>query len=214
MACALLKRGGMEHPSANLSLHRSRVAAFFITFAAAGAAGVSGCAPTVEVGDTALRVAPAIVSNGHSRTDIALVVIDADATLPLEPGESVGLFVQYARGGHWNLSTTCDTRTSRESCAFDVIVSPAPGASFSSMEGRGLSRADTLDLRSDGTVRLVTATSFGTDGLTFDSDPGELVRIDALLDGEDQPRLVHVVSEGAVVDGVPTNPVDLSPSAP
>jgi hypothetical protein len=212
VACALLKDLGMECPSMNHTPRRSTVAALLVPLAAGIGAGPSGCAPVVGVDDT--LAAPALVADGRSRAEVALVVIDAGASIPLTPGESVGLFVQYAPGGHWNLSTTCDTRLSGQSCAFDVVISPAPGASLSGVEGQGLSRDGRLVLGSDGTVRLVTATSFGTDGITFDSDPGALVEIDALLDGAEQPRLVHVVSEGVVVEGVPTNPVELSPSAP
>jgi hypothetical protein len=197
----------MEHPS-----RFSAGAAFLVSVVAGFGAGTAGCASQVRVEGTSVPAVSAPVAD--ERADVALVVVDADATIPLTPGESVGLFVQYARGGHWNLSTTCDTRLSGQSCAFDVLVSPAPGASFSNVAGQGLLRDDALELRSNGTVRLVTATSFGTDGMTFDSDPGALVELDALLDGVDQPRLVHVVSEGTVVEGVPTNPVDLSPSAP
>jgi hypothetical protein len=204
----------MEHPAASLTLQRFTVAASLVGVATGMGAGTSGCAPQVRVDDTSVLAGPALAADARSRADVALVVVDADATIPLTPGESVGLFVQYARGGHWNLSTTCDTQSSGQSCAFDVLVSPAPGASLSGVEGQGLSRDDALELRSDGSVRLVTATSFGTDGITFDSDPGALIEVDALLDGVDQPRLVHVVSEGTVVEGVPTNPVDLSPSAP
>jgi hypothetical protein len=148
------------------------------------------------------------------RDEVATVTIDTGATLPLDPGGSVGLSVQYAAGGHWNVSTTCDTRTSGATCAFDVIVSPAPGASFSGVEGHDLGSADTLDLRSDGSVRLVTSTSYATDGISFDQDPGAIVEIDALLDGAVQPPLVRLVSDGSVVEGVPTNPIALSPSDP
>jgi hypothetical protein len=194
-------------PSASLSLPRSTVAASLFVL-------VTGCVPRLDGDDTSLFAAPALATGGRSRADVALVVVDADATLPLTPGESVGLFVQYARGGHWNLSTTCDTRASGQSCSFDVLVSPASGSSFSAVEGHELSQDDTLELRSDGSVRLVTATSSGTNGMTFDSDPGALVEVDALLDGAVQERLVHLVSDGSVVEGVPTNPVHLSPSAP
>jgi hypothetical protein len=202
----------MESPATSPSPRRSTVAVFLVALAAGTGLGAPGCAPRRGVDDRV--TAQAIVAAGRSRADVALVIIDAGATLPLTPGESVGLFVQYAPGGHWNVTTTCDTRISGQSCAFDVVISPAPGATFSALEGQGLSRDDTLELRSDGSVRLVTATTSGTDGITFDSDPGALIEIDALLDGVVQPRLLHVVSEGAVLDGVPDNPVDLSPSAP
>lgn len=199
----------MNHSRASASPRRSTVAAFLV-FAAGASAGVPGCAPRVD----ASGPAPALMADARPGSDVAQVIVDAGATLPLTPGEAVGLFVQYAQGGHWNLTTTCDTRLSRQSCAFDVVISPAPGASFSNVQGQGLSRDDTLELRADGTVRLVTATSYGTEGITFDSDPGALVEIDVLLDGVAQPRAVRAVSEGNVIEGVPTNPVDFSPSAP
>jgi hypothetical protein len=195
----------MYHPS-----HRCSPALAVIVALLAGAS--VSCARSGVDGPTALG-APAIVADGPSRVEVALITIDTDATVPLSPGRSVGLFVQHAAGGHWNLSTTCDTRLSGQPCAFDIVVSPAPGASFSAVMGLGLSRDDTLDLRPDGSVHLLTSTTYGTDGISFDSDPGATVDLDALLDGVEQPRLVHLVSDGSVVEGVPTNPVTLEPSA-
>jgi hypothetical protein len=197
----------MVYPSASRSSCRPVVLARLVAVAAV--LGVASCAPRVDVGEASARTSPAL-----GRSDVAVVTIDAGATLSLDPGESAGLFVQYARGGHWNLTTTCDTRTSGQDCAFDVVISPAPGASFSGVEGQGLSRDDTVELRSDGTIRLVTSTSFGTNGITFDSDPGAVVEIDARLDGTDAPDFVNVVSDGAAASGVPGNPIDFSPSAP
>jgi hypothetical protein len=200
----------MEHPPTGLSPLRSTIATFLVILAADISAG---CAHGLGADEPSVRGAPALAADGRS-ADIAVVTIDAGATIPPSPGDSAGVFVQYAEGGHWDLSTTCDARTSGQSCAFDILISPAPGASFSGVEGQGLTQDDTLELRSDGTIRIVTATSFGTDGVTFDSDAGAIVEVDALLDGDEQPRLVNIVSDGAVANGVPTNPVDLSPSEP
>jgi hypothetical protein len=80
------------------------MAALLVAIVPAMGASASGCAPQVWVDDTSALAAPALVAD--ERGDVALVVVDADATIPVTPGESVGLFVQYARGGHWNLSTT------------------------------------------------------------------------------------------------------------
>lgn len=95
-----------------------------------------------------------------------------------------------------------------------MVISPSDGATLSGVQGQSLSSDDTLELRSDGTVRLVTSTSYGTNGISFDADPGATIEIDALIDGAAQPSLVNVVSDGAVLAGVPTNPVDFSPSDP
>ena len=194
----------MEHPTSRRSHHRSTVAAFLVALAASS----SGCVPWSEVDDTAMS------ARALGPRDVAQVTIDTGATLSLTPGDGVGVFVQYAQGGHWNLSTTCDTRSSGQSCAFDVVISPSDGATLSGVQGQDLSSADTLQLRPDGTVRLLTSTSYGTNGISFDAPPGATVEIDALLDGAAQPSLVNVVSDGAVLAGVPTNPVALSPSYP
>jgi hypothetical protein len=171
----------------------------------------ASCARTGVDELTALG-APSLSTGG--RDVVATVTIDTGATLPLDPGRSVGLFIQYAAGGHWNASTTCDTRVSGATCAFDVIFSPGPGASFSAVEGHDLTRADTLELRDDGSVHLLTRTSYATNGISFDQDPGAIVQLDALLDGATQPRLVHIVSDGSIAEGVPENPIALSPSEP
>lgn len=210
MDCALLNRRGMEHPPASRSPHRSTVVAFLVALTA----GASGCAAWSAASDTAMSARGLRPHDVTEEDDIAVVTIDSGATMSLTPGDGAGIFVQYAQGGHWNLTTTCDTRSSGQSCAFDIVISPSDGATFSGVQGQDLSSADTLELRSDGTVRLVTSTSYGTNGISFDSDPGATVEIDALLDGAAQPSFVNVVSEGAVLAGVPTNPVDFSPSDP
>ena len=200
----------MKHTTAHRSHHRSTVVAFVVALAAAA----SGCAPWSEVDGTAMSSRALRPCDAAETDDVAVVTIDTDATLSLTPGDTEGIFVQYARGGHWNLSTTCDTRSSGQSCTFDVVISPSDGATLSGVQGQSLSSDDTLELRSDGTVRLVTSTSYGTNGISFDADPGATIEIDALIDGAAQPSLVNVVSDGAVLAGVPTNPVDFSPSDP
>ena len=54
--------------------------------------------------------------------EIATVPIDAGETLQADPGEGVGVFVEYMGGGEWNVWATCDTEFSGFSCAFDVFV--------------------------------------------------------------------------------------------
>lgn len=177
-------------------------------------ARLSSCAAVVA---TLLVVVPsciALATPPAVAPDIAQVTIDTGATMSLTPGEGVGVFVQYAKGGHWILSTTCDTRISRKSCAFDVVIAPEAGATLSEVAGQGLSRKDKLELRDDGTVRLVTRTSLGVAGVTFDTEPGAMVEFDVWLDGVPQPRFVYLVSDGSVAEGVPTNPVDVVPSTP
>jgi hypothetical protein len=69
-------------------------------------------------------------------------------------------------------------------------------------------------LNSDGSINLVADTDFGMNGFSFDADPGAMIEVDMLLDGVAQPRFVYAVSDGVLLEGVPTNPVDFDPAAP
>ena len=60
----------------------------------------------------------------------------------------------------------------------------------------------------------MTSTTYGMNGITFDADPGALIELDVLLDGVAQPEFVYVVSDGRLLSGVPTNPVDFIPATP
>ncbi|MFL5582108.1 MAG: hypothetical protein ACJ8AO_17215 [Gemmatimonadaceae bacterium] len=145
---------------------------------------------------------------------IAEVSIDPGATLEASPGDGVGLFVEYAGGGHWNVFTTCDTAFSGTSCNFDVLVSADPRVQLSHVEGYELNAFDTLSLNGDGSIQLVTDTDFGMNGMSFDADPGATIEVDILLDGEAQPQFIYAVSDGVILKGVPTSPVDFTPAAP
>lgn len=187
--------------------HRNSMAFVLLVLAASTGVATSGCALGRGIRETG-AAEPDVVHEGSE------VTIDTGATLAVRAGDEVGVFVQYARGGHWNMSTSCDTRISRQSCAFDVVIRPEEGAAFSGVEGQELSRDDTLELRDDGSIRLLTVTSYGLDGLTFDSTPGALVEIDVQLDGISQPGFIHAVSSGSDIGGAPENPVAFIPSVP
>jgi hypothetical protein len=164
------------------------------------ALGASGCTVTATI--------PALV------TDVAEVSVQPGATTTPAPGTGVGLFVQYDKGGHWQLSTTCDTSVSGASCTFDVTVTASSGVRIDNAKGVSLEPTDSFVQYADGSLNLLTETTFGSDGLSFDADPGATIQVDMLLDGIPQPRYVYVVSQGRSLSGVPTNPVDLRPEAP
>jgi hypothetical protein len=141
--------------------------------------------------------------------------IDTGATIEPHPGDGVGAFVTYAAGGHWTLSTACDTNTSQLSCAFDLYVRPVDeSATLSNPKGQGLTGPDAVDLSSDGSFHLFAATSTDTPGLTFDATPGSAVQLEMYLDGAPQPRFVYWVGKGILHTGAPTDPMNLAPSAP
>src|SRR4051812_45395863 len=67
-------------------------------------------------------VDPGVVVVPHPEPAIADIVIAPTASMATPPGEGVGLFVEYAGDGHWNVFTTCDTAISGTSCNFDVVI--------------------------------------------------------------------------------------------
>jgi hypothetical protein len=142
------------------------------------------------------------------------VFVDTGAQMSASSGDGVGLFVQYQGDGRWDLFTTCDTATSGAACNFDVIITPSAGDYFSGVMGTDLGPTSDVTLESDGSIRLVTDTDVGTDGVSFDADPGATIEVDVLLDGVSQPRFIFAVSDGVLLQGVPGNPVDFTPAVP
>jgi hypothetical protein len=141
------------------------------------------------------------------------VTVDTGATMATSPGEGVGLFIEYAGDGHWDVYTTCDTDISGAACSFDVIITP-DSRTVSNIEGYDLYASDSVSLLSDGSIQLVADTDYGMNGVSFDADPGATIQVDMLLDGVEQPRFVYAVSDGALVSGVRTNPAAFTPATP
>jgi hypothetical protein len=140
--------------------------------------------------------------------------IDTGATINVSAGAGVGVFVQYATGGQWTITTACDTNSSGFGCNFDLFVSGVdPSTTINNPQGQSLSGADTVDLQADGSVHLGTNTSTGLDGLTFTTTPGATIELETFLDGVPQPRFVYWVGDRVLHEGAPTDPIDLAPSA-
>lgn len=196
----------------NTSIFTSKLASILstLTVSAVLAFAGTGCVVTAGVDPDVV-----VVDDGPPPpAAIAEISIDPGATMSSRPGEGVGVFVQYDEGGHWSIFTTCDTSITATSCNFDILVSADPRVVLDNVEGTDLESGDSVTLGSDGSINLVTDTAFGTQGLSFDADPGATVELDVLLDGVAQPDYVFVVSDGRLLSGVPSNPVDFSPAAP
>ncbi len=158
------------------------------------------------------------------------VAIDTGATVKASPGGGVGVFVEYAAGGHWTITTQCDTATSGLSCGFDVFVegasasaSPTTGTNgtgatatttLSDPVGVDLAGFDQVSTDAEGTVHLATNTGANNGGLTFDATPGGLVSLEMYLDGNIQPDFIYWVGDAVLHTGAPTDPIVFAPSAP
>jgi len=101
--------------------------------------------------------------------------VDTGATLTEPPGTAVGIFVEYAAGGHWHLWWTCDTNLSGLPCTFDVSATVATGT-VSNVTGDRLESDDSLTSNSTE-VTLATNTTSGVDGVFFDTSPGASISV-------------------------------------
>jgi hypothetical protein len=143
------------------------------------------------------------------------VTIDTGATLSSPGGTGVGVFVQYAAGGHWSITTACDTNTSGEPCGFDIFVAGADDSTtLSNPAGASLAAGDNVDVQSDGSYHLSTFTTTAIEGMTFDATAGGTIVVETFLDGVPQPRFVYWIGGKVLHTGAPTDPINLQPSAP
>ncbi len=149
------------------------------------------------------------------------VSITPGKTLDSPPGEGVGIFVEYAEGGHWHVWMTCDSLLFKNpdgsvpSCAFDAFLTVVDDSGkISNAKGEKLEDKDAVAVSGDGTVHLFTETSTDVDGMTFDTAPGAVVELEAYLDGTPDPRFIYWFGDQVLHTGSPTDPVDFRPSAP
>jgi hypothetical protein len=144
-----------------------------------------------------------------------LVEIDSDQTLSSTPGDGVGVFVEYARGGHWHLWWTCDTAKTTQSCEFSVSAMAASGIitnlDASELEG-GFVTSPTAS-RVDATSRTTTQVH----GIRFDTEPGVVLTVEAAVGGVKDGTFFFFVQDGKVNGGFSgklTNPLQFQGSAP
>lgn len=147
--------------------------------------------------------------NDPPATDIAEAVIDTGSEISVAPGAGAGAFVEYDAGGAWHVYTTCDT-----SCVWDIIVSTETADELQSFEPDLLDGADSIDWYTDRSVRLIAETTTGIKGLWLETKPGSTLRVDVFLDDVPAPEYIYWIGGGGMHQGSPTNPIDLTPSAP
>lgn len=142
-----------------------------------------------------------------------LMTIDTDATVTAEPGEGVGVFVEYATGGTWRIWTTCDTNTSNAPCTFDVFASVDLDSDLVDITSEDVEERDKVMLYSEGIAYLGATTESDVDAMVLTTTPGAIVRLEVYLDGAKQSRFIYWFGDGVLHRGAPTHPIDLEPSA-
>jgi hypothetical protein len=141
-------------------------------------------------------------------TSPVVVVIDADKTMDIRGGDGVGIFVEYKSGGLWQISWTCDTNRTGQSCNFTHSVR-ATKIQNPVIEGESFEGSDT-------TLTHQTVTTSGIGRLTFQSVPGEAITLQSTVGGEanSDGRFFFFVQDGNVnggFNGRLSNPLTFRP---
>jgi hypothetical protein len=165
-------------------------------------------------------------SSSGTMTQPMLVDVDPNRTMTAQPGQGVGIFTEYATGGHWHVWWTCDTSQTNLDCSFDINISTGSGA-ITLATGEGLSTTDHLLTAGPSGIDVLTQTSTGISGVSFDTPPGAVITLDAKLNGQENGALLFFVQSGNPGDGGPpqplvnggyrgelTDPLMLEPSSP
>lgn len=144
-----------------------------------------------------------------------LVDVDPNVTMTANPGDGVGVFTEYAAGGHWHVWWTCDTNKTGQSCSFDIKIS-VPDSSIANVKGGGLQTSDTLST-STAPLEAITTTSTGIAGVSFDTTPGAAITLDAAIGGVHDGTFLFFVQKGQInggFTGTLTDPLMLEGAAP
>lgn len=111
-----------------------------------------------------------------------LVEVDTGRTLNAEPGEGVGIFVEYAAGGQWHVWWTCDTAKTAASCEFDVRIASESG-DLESIHSEGVLSSDSVTSTDARTISARSSTGSNAVGVRFEGPVGGIVAIDAAVGG-------------------------------
>jgi hypothetical protein len=144
-----------------------------------------------------------------------LVDVDTDQVLNAGPGDGVGVYVEYGKGGHWHVWWTCDTNKTQESCDFAVTFTVASGK-IANVNGNELA-GGFFSSPSATEVDASSTTTTAVNGLRFDTDAGAVLTVKAAVGGLTDGAFLFFVQNGKLnggFQGVLTNPLELQGSAP
>jgi len=144
-----------------------------------------------------------------------LVEIDTDQVMTADPGQGVGVFTEYAKGGKWHVWWTCDTAKTNQDCDFAVNVTAASGnitdVDAAELQG-GFSSTPT-----PSRVEARTKTASQLHGIKFSTNPGAVITLEASVGGVKDGAFLFFVQDGKVNGGFTgkvTNPLQLQGSTP
>jgi hypothetical protein len=143
------------------------------------------------------------------------VVVDTNQTMNAQGGQGVGIFVQYAAGGHWHVFWACDTSLSGLPCDYKITIT---GTSIASPKAAQFEQTDALDSATPDQLVATTHVTTGIDAVDFDAAPGTDLKIDSTMSGIRSGEFFFFVQNGQVNGNFPsdklTDPLIFEPSTP
>jgi hypothetical protein len=144
-----------------------------------------------------------------------LAVVDDDQTMTADPGQGVGVFIEYKTGGTWHLWWTCDTAKTNQSCDFVVSATLAQGTianiDQSQLQGGFIASPNA------SSVEAHITTSNDVDGITFQTPAGAQIEVTASVGGVTDGSFLFFVQDGKVNGGFTgklTDPLDVQGKTP
>lgn len=162
----------------------------------------SGDSPDDETGTGRTTIGPSPV----------LVEVDTNAKLKADPGDGVGVFVEYSSGGKWHVFWSCDTNQTNRTCDYQVRVRPTQNKLTDVVDDTGNALATV-----GGEISLRRVIGAENDGVRFAADPGSVVTLEVTLDGQSKDVLFFFVQNGKLnggYEGNLTNPIKLQGKTP
>jgi len=154
--------------------------------------------------------------NNPPPTQPLTVVVDTDQTMQhVDGGQGVGVFVEYAKGGHWHVRWACDTALSGLPCDFRIAMT---GPGITNAKSTSFDSTDALDTASPDALVATTHVTMGVDAVDFDAQPGADVKIDLTMSGLRSGEFFFFIENGQVNGNFPANkltdPLIFEPSTP
>lgn len=159
--------------------------------------------------------ASASTSTPPSATPL-LVKVDTGRTLNAQPGEGVGIFVEYAAGGKWHVWWTCDTKQTGVSCDFYLRIKSESG-DLESIQSEGALATDSIVSSDARTIDARSSTGANSVGVHFQGPAKGVIAIEALVGSVADPSFFFFVQDGKPnggFSGALTNPIRFQGSNP
>lgn len=179
-----------------------------------------GPSPTYDDGTYGGATGSNSGSNGgtdstNTATAPMLVEVDTDQTMTADPGQGVGVFVEYGAGGHWHVWWTCDTARTNKPCDVDVSIASGNGP-IANLDASQLA-SGYVTTPEPTRVEASVRTTNEVHGLKFDTLPGAVITLEATVSGLKDGSFLFFVQDGKVrggFQGVLTNPLQLQGKTP